>query len=849
MKTLKHYQIIIFSLFVTVFFLRCSKEEYVPVNAWEDEIVIPTYGWEEDVNPKFWAMEGGAKGSTTVTASITYPYNMQDHLSRKLENVTYKALILENEYLKITCLPELGGRLHSVFDKTTNEEVFHKNNVIKPSMIAMRGAFISGGVEWNAGPQVHTVTILSPVDALIGYNKDGSAYIEVSNLEKSLRTRWTVRVTLHPGKNYMEEDIRIYNPTDAINPYYFWNCTAFPQLPGTRFIYPMKLGTDHFGVRFFNWQVHDGKDLSWTRNYEDASSIFAVNCAYDFFGAYDVDLDRGVIQVANHHEHSGKKAWTWGQGEYGRVSQMNLTDSDGPYIEVQSGPLPTQSDYGILPPRSEISWKEYWFPVHGLGEGFEFANEKVAVQTYHNESELEVRIISTENFPGVYCRLFSGDKMISEKQIDLTPENASTVSFTKPSSEPVLVVLEESNGETLAGFESPLPVPEVIPPTSPSYIGKPDEDLQTEETYLKAQKFDRALDRITAREYYNMALAKDPFHLSSLRDLAILDFEAGLYDSAAERLIKALEQIPNDDGLSWYFLGLCNLRQRNFDEAARCGFKASRCPGTASLGYGLTGRAYMLQRKIREAIQYFEKACNANRYDPKTFHQYLFALYAGGYKEMAFTLASERIENHPAEIAPRALKAIVEDDLTGFAEKVRDYLGEDDFELIETGLLIAELGLYIEAAKVLETACIEPLPEEEYNPLVLYHLAYLNSLAGNDSTALTYLSVASDSYRDFILASRPTTSDVLKYAIEKNPEDAHAFYQLGNLMGNLGRLDEAGENWEQAVRLDPSISVTWRNLGLYYWVVEDDHSRSEECYRNAINARPSDQTLYRDLAW
>ncbi len=121
--------------------------------------------------------------------------------------------------------------LHSVYDKTTNREMFHKNNVIKPSMIAMRGAFISGGVEWNAGPQVHTVTILSPVDVISGTNEDGSAYLEISNLEKSLRTQWTVRVTLHPGKAFLDEEIRISNPAEAMNPYYFWNCTAFPQHP------------------------------------------------------------------------------------------------------------------------------------------------------------------------------------------------------------------------------------------------------------------------------------------------------------------------------------------------------------------------------------------------------------------------------------------------------------------------------------------------------------------------------------------------------------------------------------------------------------------------------------------
>ena len=104
----------------------------------------------------------------------------------------------------------------------------------------------------------------------------------------------------------------MFNPTDAVNPYYFWNNTAFPQVAGTRFIYPMRLGTDHGGEKFFNWPVNEGKDLTWTKNYTDGTSIFAVNAAYDFFGAYDVDSDRGMVQVANHHEHPGKKSLDMG---------------------------------------------------------------------------------------------------------------------------------------------------------------------------------------------------------------------------------------------------------------------------------------------------------------------------------------------------------------------------------------------------------------------------------------------------------------------------------------------------------------------------------------------------------
>lgn len=818
------------------------------VKAWEGTITIPTYGWEDDVNPKFWAMEAGAKGATTVKASITYPYNMQDHLSRKLEDITYKAIFLENEFLKITCLPELGGRLHSVFDKTTGQEAFHKNDVIKPSMIAMRGGFISGGIEWNAGPQVHTVTILSPVDVLFGENEDGSAYIEISNLEKSLRTQWTVRVTLHPGKALLDEDIRIYNPTEAMNPYYFWNCTAFPQLDGTRFIYPMSRGTDHFGVEYFDWPVHEGTDLSWTKNYEEAASIFAVDCAYDFFGAYDVDLDRGIVQVADHHEVPGKKAWTWGQGEYGRISMKNLGDTDPEYIEVQSGPLQTQSDYGVLAPGAAVSWKEYWYPVHGLGTGFEFANEKVAVQTRHEEGKVEIRILATEVLPGVSCVVIAGGKELQRRKTDLSPLKSATMTLDKDRHDTVTILLETKNGEVLAKFQSPLPLPDVEPIEPASYVDKEDDKLTTEELYLKAQKFDRALDRLKARAYYEEALRSDPLHLASLRDLAILDFEQGLYESAESRLTEALKQIPNDDGLAWYFLGLCHLNKGDTDGAAKCGFKATKCQGTTARGYDLVGRSRMLDKQYAEAKEYFQKAYQSDLNDPLLYHHFLLAAYASGDKKQAVELAAERIAQYPTELTPRFLLMASGQERSQAVNTIRDFVGEDDFEILETSLVFSRLGLHEGAIEILESAGNEPLSPGDRNHLIQYQLAYLHHVNGDEGKAREYLKQASANYRDFINASRPDMEAALLYALEENQQDAVAAYHLGNLYANFGRLTEAEPLWKRAAEADPSMSIPWRNLGLYYWVVKDDHEKSEAYYRKAIAARPFDQTLYRDLA-
>lgn len=836
----------VIKLLIPLLFFAASARSQV--KTWEGSITIPTYGWENDVNPKFWGMEGGAKGSTTVRASIVYPYWMQDHLSRKLENVTYRAIYLENEYLRITCLPELGGRLHSVYDKTTNHEVFHKNSVIKPSMIGMRGAFISGGVEWNAGPQVHTVTILSPVDVISGTNPDGSAFLEVSNLEKSLRTRWTVRVTLHPGKAYLDEEMRIYNPTDAMNPYYFWNCTAFPQLPGTRFIYPMSLGTDHFGVEFFNWPVNKGIDLSWTKNFADAASIFAVNCAYDFFGVYDADLDRGVIQVANHFEHSGKKAWTWGQGDYGRICQKNLTDTDGNYIEVQSGPLQTQSDYGLLPPKSQVSWKEYWYPVHGLGDGFEFANQQVAFRTERKNGQMEIRMISTERFTGSRCVISQENKEIYSKTVDLSPEKAAVVSVTVPVGKEVSVSLIAQDGKNLASYTSPLPMPGVSLPKQPAYVNKPDDQLTIEETCLKAQKFDRALDRNMARKYYRMTLDRDSLHLTALRDLAILDYEAADYESAAGMLRKALAQIPNDDGLAWYFLGLCNLKKGNMDEAIRCGYKASRCPGTESVGFDLVGRGLMLEKNYAPALEQFSRAMLSSRNNEDAAHHHLIGLYVTGQSKEATEEVGNQITKNPTDLTARALDGLIRKDPAGFAKTARAYLGEIDFEMLETSIVFSDLGLYAEAAWVLESACTSGVEDKLQNFLIQYHLAWLNSRTGDKVKAAKYLAKASENYQDLIMASRPETMTVLEYAIQQNPDDALAHYQLGNLLGNFGRLDEAAAEWDRSVRLNPAMSIPWRNLGLYHWVIRDDHAKSEACFRNALLSRPSDQTLYRDLA-
>jgi tetratricopeptide (TPR) repeat protein len=841
-------RILVVSIACILFVLAVPRMGWAKSQAWEGTITIPTYGWSDDVNPKFWALEDQVKLSTTVKGAIVYPYSMQDHLSRTKENRTYKALFLENEYLKVTCLPELGGRLHSVLDKTTGQETFHANKVIKPSMIAMRGAFISGGVEWNAGPQVHTVTILSPVDALTGTNPDGSAFIEVSNLEQTLRTRWTVRVTLHPGRAYLDEQIRIFNPVDAVNPYYFWNCTAFPCRQGTRFIYPMTLGTDHYGVKFFDWPISNGRDLSWLKNYPEASSIFSVDCVFDFFGGYDVDADRGVVQVADHYELSGKKAWTWGTSDFALVCQKNLTDDDGPYIEIQSGPLPTQSDYGMLVPRQQVSWREYWYPVHGLGEGFEFATKDLAAQTIRENGDLQLRLLATGQFPRAICTVTREGQEVTTTRLDLSPKSPQIITLSPDPKEPVDVTVKTAKGEILAAFTTPLPIPKTEPPQRPDYMNKSDGQLTTEEKYLRALKHDLGTNRKKAREYYEKALADDAGYAPALRGLAVLDTEAGLYGEAIKRLEKAVLRDPGD-GVAWYFLGANYLRMHKPAEALRCAREATRCAGTGSLAFDLAGRAHMVLGERRAALNAFQQATRLNPRDALASDHWLLALYASGDAAAAARYAQKAVSQDPTDLVPRALLALRGDkEMQAFVKEARDFVGEDEFEMLETSLAFADLGLVKEAAKLLYAVCVEAVPRAHRSPLPMYYLAWFAAEQKDAATAQDWLRQAAVTYRDFVFPSRPEEVEVLKYAVEESPKDACAHLHLGNLYAHLGRVAEAVDHWRTAGDLNKGLSIAYRNLGLYAWGPGNDLAQAEQFYRKAIDARSKDQTLYRDLA-
>ena len=277
---------------------------------WEAPLVIPTYLLgPPDPNPALLERAGSRP---------IYPYPMLDSLTNVRQEKTYKAVYLENEYLKVTVLPEIGGHLYAIFDKTANRDVLYTNHVLKYGLVGIRGAWVSGGIEWNF-PDGHTVTTVSPIDYATRTEADGSASVTVGDTERVQRMQWAVTIRLRPGRKVVETEVTLNNRRNVPGRYWFWATGAAHATDDLRFVYPMREAYPHAYWPIFSFPIEKGVDVSTYRGVTNPLSLFARNSKRDFMGVYYEKSDWGVVHVADHREVPGKKTWTWGTDDAGTI--------------------------------------------------------------------------------------------------------------------------------------------------------------------------------------------------------------------------------------------------------------------------------------------------------------------------------------------------------------------------------------------------------------------------------------------------------------------------------------------------------------------------------------------------
>lgn len=345
------------------------------VKVWEEDVILPTYAiGKAEKNPMF--LE---KRVYQGSSGVVYPYPVIEKIEDVCREQSYHAVYLENEYIKVMILPELGGRVQMAYDKIKQRHFIYYNHVVKPALVGLTGPWISGGIEFN-WPQHHRPSTFLPVDYSIEKREDGSAIVWVSERERMFHQKGMAGFTLRPGYARLEIQGKVYNPTPfpqtflwwanpavAVNEYYQ---SVFPGDVNAVFDhgkrdvsrYPIATGT------YYKMDYSAGVDISRYKNIPVPTSYMAIHSKYNFVGGYENDSRAGVLHVANHHVSPGKKQWTWGNGDFGQAWDRNLTDADGPYIELMAGVYTdNQPDFTWLQPYEEKTFVQYFIPYRELG--------------------------------------------------------------------------------------------------------------------------------------------------------------------------------------------------------------------------------------------------------------------------------------------------------------------------------------------------------------------------------------------------------------------------------------------------------------------------------------------------
>ncbi|UCH62495.1 MAG: DUF5107 domain-containing protein [Fidelibacterota bacterium] len=813
------------------------------VRTWEEQLVMPT--WEigpPEANPSF---------SWSSPRRPVYPYMYKELLTNNRQDKVYTACWLENEFIKVLVLPEIGGRLHGARDKTNDYNFFYWQPSVKPALIGMTGAWISGGIEWNF-PYGHRPTGFSPVSYRLVENKDGSKTVWVGETEWVNRMRWIVGLTVYPGKSIIEAQVKLMNPAPIHHSYYMWATTAVNANENYQAIYPTRLMTEHGKFEFFRWPIHNGVDISWWKNIPNASSFFAVERG-DFFGGYDHGKQAGTILTGNKNIVIGKKLWSWGTSPFGRMWEPILTEDQGPYLEPQAGAFAdNQPDNHWLEPGEVKSFSFFFYPVRDIG-AFKQANIDGALNLEFNGDTVEIGVYSTAVLKPGTIRLKHGSDVILEEKVNIDPSqpfmHQLEVKDAADSREDFRLCLLDEAGTELVSYSPE--IPEELPFPEPAPVYGPPETIASVDELWEIGDFKSKYKYLDRRagfdDYFKEALRRDPGHAPSHIALAEWDIKRADYRSALSHL-KTAERRSPDNGKVYYLQAVAEEALGDYEAAYNHYYRAVHFQQFLSRGYQCLARLDLRRGDFHKARVHSSKAIEANTLNPQ-----LWALKA----------TVMRLEGEPEEAAAAAKRALALDPVNFHAlnelllaeqiqgksggtleDKLKQVLLNDPHCYIELALHYLNAGLYEDAAEVLER--IEE-DEQSRSALTGYYHAYCQAALGHSEEAARLFKEAAERQVDYSFPFRLEAIEMFRTALEINPDDGRAHYFLGLVYGGIGEVESAMAHWRLAVRIEPENARAWRNLGLANLNVSRDLQAARQCYEKAFELLPTDSRILLEL--
>ena len=800
------------------------------VRIWEEDVIIPTYAiGDPEPNPIFYfgKQSQGAQGRV-------YPYPLYDNLTFKKENKKYRFVHLENEFVRIGILPEVGGRLFEAVDKTNNYDFIYRQHVIKPALIGLIGAWISGGIEWNI-PHHHRATTALPVEYKLEENPDGSKTIWVGELEVRTRMRWAVGYTLRPGTSYMEAKLRILNRTPVVETMLCFANVAVHVNENYQTIYPpgTQFGTYHSKTQFTQWPVSrqrysgadftQGVDVSWYKNHISSNSIFAWNYEDDFFGGYDHGKKAGIVSYADHHMVPGKKMWTWGNGPAGRQWDHTLTDSDGPYVELMVGAYSdNQPYYSWLQPYETKSFSMYWYPFRDI-DGLKNANLEAAVNLDVAGGNAKLGFYTTAVHPAATVSLKLAGKVLLQENTAIGPANpyTKTVAIPPGADEHDLRASISDGGKELVAYtpirleEKPLPKP----------VGgyEPPEQIKTnEELYLTGLRIEQfntpgVTDPLA---YWQEALRRDPGDVRVNTAMGINYFKKARFAEAEQFFRKALDRATDKyttpkEAEPTYYLGLALKAQGKFDEAYEVLQKATWSMAWRAAGYYEAAEIASMRGEYPVAAGLVDRSLEANALNLRALTlKAAMARKLGRSRDAIQALATARRITDPLDARIMAEQWLATRSPAD-AQPINLWFNRFPALAEETAAELMHAGLWKDGAAVLLQAVSGAPDRAKISPMVYYYLARFAARSGQAGAAEEYYALARRMPPDYVFPFQYEEIELLRAAIEARPSDARALYYLGNLLYDW-QPAEATQFWEKSAALDPSFAITHRNLAVAY---------------------------------
>jgi len=705
-----------------------------------------------------------------------YPYSFFDKLSKSAAEQEWTVVRMENPHIALALLPEVGGKIWGAVEKSTGREFVYTNHVLKFREIALRGPWVSGGIEFNFGIIGHTPAGATPVDYMVRRNRDGSASCFVGTLDLPSRTRWCVEIFLPADRACFETRAQWYNPSPLHQSYYAWMNSAVRASDDLQYSMPGRFRIGHdYSVPLRSWPVDgEGRDLSLYGNNDFGSykSYFTIGEYEHFFGGYWKDSAFGFGHYALYDDMPGRKVWIWGLSPQGAIWEDLLTDADGQYTEPQAGRLLNQSDHAFFAPYTTDRWRETWFPYKEIGP-LTHASPMGVMNVERKADVLRIRLCAIREIDEEMTVNMDKRQHASER-IRLRPMEVLERDVPLPAEKGLCTV---KLGTEICYTSDPA----ANDLDRPFSFHDADES-STEGLFLAAAQCEKSRDHRKALKGYTECVERDPNHLRARCRIAELRLRRGEYALAHESTRKALE-ISMYDAEANYIHGIvCQRLGKSTDAKAALGW-AARSMAYRSAAYCRLAEIHLSQERYDLAVEYTRRALDSNRYNFNASLVRAIALRKDGNGAKAGKTIDALLEVDPLNHAARFERYLLNgsESLQKFRSMFRSELPHE--HLIETALFYLGLGATKEAVNLFELA--------RPNPVACYWLAFIHKDDGAGSRF--FVDRARDAAPGLVFPFREETIPVLTWVMERYPGQWTEAYYLGLIYWSKGRIDEAIE--------------------------------------------------------